>query len=136
VAARYRLPRLRAKSCSVFLPIGRGAGMIKEFEKLRNRPTEFEVVNIRVVGVWKDSVKRHYKFKAEYQLPFSLISNGEVALCDACNVWRMKKLYGKKYVGIVLSTYLIDESGHIQGVWDKGQVKGHVDATLEVGQAF
>ena len=97
---------------------------------------ELEAVNTVIVGVSKDSVKRHDRFKDKYQLPFTLISDEEGALCEAYDVWRMKKLYSKEYMGNIRSTYLIDESVHIQSVWDKVRVNGHVDAVLKAAQAL
>ena len=107
---------------------------ISESEEFRDQSTKFEAVNTIIVGVSKDSVKRHDKFKAKYQLPFTLISDEEGVLCEAYNVWRMTKMYGKEYLGIVRTTYLLDESSHIQAVWDKVRIKVHADAVLKVAQ--
>ena len=117
-----------------FYPKDMTLGCTKESEEFRDRSTEFVSANTIIIGVSKDSVKRHDKFKAKYQLPFTLISDEEGVLCEVYNVWRMKKMYGKEYLGIVRTTYLLDESGHIQAVWDKIRIKGHVDAVLKVAQ--
>jgi peroxiredoxin Q/BCP len=119
-----------------FYPKDMTPGCTKESEEFRDRSAEFEATNTIIMGVSKDSVKRHDKFKAKYHFPFTLISDEEGMLCEAYDVWRMKKLYGKEYMGIVRSTYLIDESGYIQAVWDKVRVKGHVDAVLEATQSL
>ena len=124
------------KGCSLFLPEGHDTGCAKELEEFRDRSKEFEAINAVIVGVSKDSVKRHDKFKDKYQLSFTLISGEEGALCEAYDVWRMKKLYSNEYMGNIRSTYLIDESVHIQAVWDKVRVNGHVDAVLKAVQAL
>ena len=136
-AVRYHLLRLRAKRLFFnFYPKDMIPGCTKESEEFRDRSKEFEAVNTVIVGVLKDSVKRHDKFKDKYQLPFTLISDEDGALCEAYDVWSMKKLYGKEYMGIIRSNYLIDERVHIQAVWDKVQVNGHVDAVLKAAQAL
>jgi peroxiredoxin Q/BCP len=119
-----------------FYPKDMTPGCTKESEEFRDRSVAFEAANTIILGVSKDTVKQHDKFKAKYQLPFTLISDKEGILCGAYDVWRKKKLYGKEYLGIVRSTYLIDESGYIQAVWDRVQVKGHVDAVLEATQSL
>ena len=96
---------------------------------------EFEAANTVIIGASKDNVARHDKFKTKSQLPFNLISDEDGALCEVYGVWRMKKLYGKEYMGIVRSTFLIDEKGFVQAVWDKVRVKGHVDVVLDAAKA-
>ncbi|MDP6883323.1 MAG: peroxiredoxin, partial [Rhodospirillales bacterium] len=83
------------------------------------------------VGVSKDSVARHDKFKAKHDLPFALISDTEGTLCEAYGVWVEKKLYGRAYMGIERATFLIDEKGVIRETWRKVKVNGHVEAVLE-----
>ena len=85
----------------------------------------------KIIGVSKDSAARHDKFKAKYELPFPLIADEDGALCEAYGVWREKKNYGKSYMGIVRSTFLIDETGKIAAVWRNLRVKGHVEKVLE-----
>ena len=111
-------------------------GCTQESKEFSDQSKELEAVNTVIVGVSKDSVKRHDRFKDKYQLPFTLISDEERALCEAYDVWRMKKLYSKEYMGNIRSTYSIDESVHIQSVWDKVRVNGHVDAVLKAAQAL
>jgi peroxiredoxin Q/BCP len=107
----------------------------KVSEEFRDRSTKFEATNTIIAGVSEDSIKRYDKFKYKYQFPFTLISDEEKTLCEAFDVSRMKKLYGNEYMGIIRSTYLIDESGDIQAVWDKIQIKGYVDLVLEAVKA-
>lgn len=86
---------------------------------------EFEPLNTEIIGVSKDSVKRHRKFADKYRLGFTLISDERGELCEAFGVWQEKSLYGKKYMGIVRSTFIIDPNGIIQKVYPKVNVKEH-----------
>ena len=110
-------------------------GCTTESEAFRDLLVEFEAANTVIIGASKDNVARHDKFKTKSQLPFTLISDEDGALCEVYGVWRMKKLYGKEYMGIVRSTFLIDEKGFVQAVWDKVRVKGHVDMVLDAAKA-
>jgi peroxiredoxin Q/BCP len=85
-----------------------------------------------VLGVSKDSVASHQKFKAKHELPFALLSDIEGEVCGAYGVWQEKSLYGKKFMGIVRSTFVIDERGKIVRAFSKVKVKGHVDEVLAV----
>lgn len=76
-------------------------------------------------------MKSHENFKAKQDFPFELISDPEEILCNAFNVIQLKKLYGKEYMGIVRSTFLIDGEGNILEHWDKVKVKGHVEEVLQ-----
>ena len=118
-----------------FYPKDMTPGCTEESKDFRDRSADFKAANAMIVGVSKDNVKQHDKFKAKYKLPFTLISDEEGIICGAYGVWRKKKLFGKEYLGIVRSTYLIDESGKILAIWDKVRVKGHVDAVLKATQS-
>ena len=82
------------------------------------------------MGVSRDSVSSHQKFKAKYELPFKLIADTESKLCDAFGVISDKTLYGKVFKGITRSTFLIDPSGKILKVWPNVKVAGHADDVL------
>jgi peroxiredoxin Q/BCP len=84
-----------------------------------------------ILGVSKDSVASHLKFSDKYNLPFEILSDVEGKVCEAYGVWQLKKNYGKEYMGIVRSTYVIDKDGMIQDVIKVTRVKGHVDQVLE-----
>lgn len=79
-----------------------------------------------VLGVSPDSVASHDKFKAKHELPFPLVSDPDHTIAEAYGVWQEKSMYGRKYMGIVRSTFLIDEKGEVAEVWEKVGVKGHV----------
>lgn len=97
---------------------------------------DFRVTGTTILGVSKDSLKRHQNFIAKQALTINLISDEEGILCEAYTVWVLKKLYGREYMGIERATFLIDERGVIQNIWRKVKVKGHVDAVLEAAQAL
>jgi len=86
--------------------------------------------------VSRDSLKSHENFKAKQNFPFELISDPEETLCNTFGVIQEKMNYGKKYMGIVRSTFLINADGDIIKAWDKVRVKGHVDEVLETVQAL
>ena len=114
-----------------FYPKDDTSGCTKEAEAFRDRLQRFEDLGAKVVGVSKDPVSKHDKFKAKYNLNFPLISDEECTLCEAFGVWKEKSMYGKKYMGIERSTFLIDEVGTIRNAWRKVKVNGHVDEVLD-----
>lgn len=118
-----------------FYPKDMTPGCTTESQDFRDRVQAFADANTVIVGASKDSVARHDKFKAKYDLPFALISDEEGTLCEAYGVWREKKLYGRAFMGIVRSTFLIDEKGMVKQIWDKVRVKGHAETVLEAAQA-
>ena len=84
-----------------------------------------------MVGVSKDSVKRHDNFKTKYNLNFTPVSDSDCSLCEDYGVWVKKKLYGREYMGIERATFLIDAKGVIQRVWRKVKIKGHAEEALD-----
>ncbi len=83
-----------------------------------------------VIGVSPDSIKSHLKFREKQSLNFILLSDPEHILAEKFAVWKEKSMYGKKYMGIERSTFILDENGNIQKEWRKVKVKGHVDEVL------
>lgn len=118
-----------------FYPKDMTPGCTTEAEGFRDAIGDFAKLGTEIVGVSRDSVKRHDNFKAKYDLPFTLISDEDGTICEAYGVWQEKKNYGKTYMGIVRSTFLIDEKGKIVEVWRNLRVKGHVDKVLEAAGA-
>ena len=119
-----------------FYPKGDTPGCTTEAQGFRDAMAEFAKFDATIVGVSKDTVKKHDRFKARHDLNFTLISDEDGTLCEAYGVWVEKNLYGRKYMGIERSTYLIDGEGKIAKVWRKVRVKGHVDNVLEAVQAL
>ena len=92
---------------------------------------EFAKRDTEVFGVSKDSMKRHDNFKAKQGFDFELISDIETEVCEQFGVWQLKKTFGKEYIGIVRSTFLIDKEGVLRPIWSPVKVKGHADEVLE-----
>jgi peroxiredoxin Q/BCP len=117
-----------------FYPKDDTSGCTKEACDFREKISEFTKAGAVVLGLSPDSVKKHDKFKAKYDLPFSLVADEEKTALEAFGVWVEKSMYGRKYMGVERSTFLIDVDGSIQSVWRKVKVPGHVDAVLDAVQ--
>lgn len=88
---------------------------------------EFDKLNCKIIGISKCSVKKHDNFKAKYGFKFPLASDENADTCERYGVWKEKSMYGKKFMGIERSTFLIDENGNITAIWHKVKVKDHVE---------
>lgn len=117
-----------------FYPKDDTPGCTKEACGFRDTMPDFSKVKAEVIGVSKDSVASHDKFKAKYDLPFTLASDEDGTVSEKYDVWKEKNMYGRKYMGIERSTFLIDENGRLQAEWRKVKVPGHVDAVLKAAQ--
>jgi len=129
----FKLSDYKGKSNLViyFYPKDSTPGCTTEGQNFRDLYNEFKAHDTEVFGVSKDSMKRHENFKAKQAFPFELISDESGEVCELFGVWQLKKNYGKEYMGIVRSTFLIDKDGILRRMWDKVRVKGHVDDVLE-----
>ena len=113
-----------------FYPKDNTSGCTQEacdFRDNINRLTSFATV----IGVSPDSIKSHLKFKEKQSLNFILLSDPEHKLAEAFNVWVEKSMYGRKYMGIERSTFLLDENLNVIKEWRKVKVKGHVDEVID-----
>jgi peroxiredoxin Q/BCP len=119
-----------------FYPKDSTPGCTTEGQNFRDMKDELAANDTIVVGVSKDSMRRHENFKAKQEFNFELISDEDEAVCNLFNVIQLKKLYGKEYMGIVRSTFLIDKNGVLKEHWDKVRVKGHADKVLEAVKAL
>ncbi len=97
---------------------------------------DFDAANSVVIGVSKDTVAKHDKFKAKHELKIVLGSDEEGKVLEAYGVWVLKKLYGREYMGIERATFLIDSQGKIAQIWRKVKVKGHAQAVLDAVQSL
>lgn len=113
-----------------FYPKDNTSGCTIEAQDFAALAKDFARLDTVIIGVSKDSLKSHCNFAAKYQLAFPLISDEEVRLCMAYGVWKEKSNYGKKYMGIERSTFLIDKKGIIRQIWRKVKVDGHADEVL------
>ena len=114
-----------------FYPKDDTPGCTKEACGFRDNLPDFEKADAVVLGVSKDSVEKHDKFKAKYDLPFTLVSDEDGAICESYGTWVEKSMYGKKFMGIQRATFLIGKDGKIKHIWPKVRVKGHVESVLE-----
>ena len=113
-----------------FYPKDMTPGCTTEACDFRDRFKKFK--NTIILGVNADSTERHQKFIDKYDLPFELIADESKKICEKYGVWQEKKLYGKKFMGIVRTTFIIDKNGVIKKIIPKVKVKGHVDEVLEI----
>ena len=114
-----------------FYPKDDTSGCTKEAQGFTERKAEFEAAGAVVVGISKDTAQKHDKFVAKYDLDVILASDAEGDVCERYGTWVEKSMYGKKYMGIERSTFLIGGDGTVLKEWRKVKVPGHVDAVLE-----
>ncbi len=114
-----------------FYPKDDTSGCTKEACAFRDLLPKFKKMDAVVLGVSKDTLAKHEKFAAKYDLPFPLISDEDGSLCESFGVWVEKSMYGRKYMGIERATYLIDKAGIIRNIWRKVKVPGHADEVLK-----
>jgi peroxiredoxin Q/BCP len=119
-----------------FYPKDDTPGCTTEGQGFRDHYEDFQQAGAEIVGVSRDSVASHEKFKAKYDFPFELISDGEEKLCTIFNVMREKNMYGRKVMGVERSTFLIDAQGVLREEWRKVKVPGHVEQVLEAVKAL
>lgn len=113
-----------------FYPKDDTSGCTAEACDFRDNMARLKRAGIAVIGVSPDPVKAHDKFAAKYELPFPLVSDADHAICESYDVWKEKSMYGRKYMGVVRTTYAIDPKGVIRHVWPAVKVPGHVDDVL------
>lgn len=119
-----------------FYPKDNTPGCTTEGQNFRDRHDDFAAANTLVFGVSRDSLKTHENFKAKQGFPFELICDKDEQLCQLFDVIKLKKLYGKEYLGVDRSTFLIDRDGVLRKEWRGVKVPGHVDAVLQAAQAL
>lgn len=114
-----------------FYPKDDTPGCTTEAKDFRDLYPQFQKAGAEIVGVSKDNVTRHDKFKCKYDLPFPLISDAESDICERYGVWGKKSMYGKSFMGITRATFLIDKQGFIKKIWPKVSVGGHAEEVLQ-----
>ena len=113
-----------------FYPRDNSPGCTMEAIEFRDIIDEFEKQGAVIVGVSKDSVESHQKFKQKHDLPFTLLSDPEGKVLDLYGVWKKKSLYGRTFMGTERTTFLIDEKGNVVKVYRKVRAKGHAQTCL------
>lgn len=119
-----------------FYPKDNTPGCTTEGQEFRDAITDFESCNTQILGVSRDSMRTHENFKKKHEFPFELISDPDETFCKFFDVIKLKKLYGKEYMGIERSTFIINSEGVLVKEWRKVKVKGHVAEVLEACQAL
>lgn len=131
------LSALKGKQVVIyFYPKDSTPGCTTEGQGFRDQHSAFLAANTLVFGVSRDGMKSHENFKCKQEFPFELISDKDEALCQLFDVIKLKKLYGKEYMGVDRSTFLIDKDGVLRQEWRGVKVPGHVDAVLAAAQAL
>ncbi|MGC8639957.1 MAG: thioredoxin-dependent thiol peroxidase [Isosphaeraceae bacterium] len=118
-----------------FYPKDDTSGCTKEARAFRDAFDEYEKAGARIVGVSPDSVESHVKFIGKHGLPFTLLADTDKKLAEAYGVWKEKSMYGKKYMGVERTTFVIDGKGVVRHIFPKVKVDGHSAAVLEAIKA-
>ena len=119
-----------------FYPKDSTPGCTLEGQNFRDSYDAFNKCGTAILGVSRDSLKAHENFRARQEFPFDLLSDADEKLCRQFDVIHEKNMYGRKFMGIVRSTFLIDGAGVLQREWRKVRVKGHVDEVLEAAKSL
>jgi peroxiredoxin Q/BCP len=119
-----------------FYPKDMTTGCTKESQDFRDRYPAFRKAKVRVLGISRDSLKSHDKFREKEKLPFELLSDESEKVCRIFDVIKEKSLYGRKYMGIDRSTFLIDAGGVLRREWRGVKVPGHVEEVLEAAKSL
>ena len=118
-----------------FYPKDDTSGCTREAQDFTAMADDFAAAGAMVVGVSRDEMKKHDKFIAKYDLKVPLASDADGAISDAFGTWVQKSMYGRKYMGMERSTFLIDASGRVIKAWRQIKVPGHAEATLDAVRA-
>jgi thioredoxin-dependent peroxiredoxin len=119
-----------------FYPRDMTSGCTREAQDFRDLHAAYARAGVQIVGVSRDSVASHDKFTAKQALPFPLLSDPDERLCKLFDVIKEKSLYGRKYLGIDRSTFLLDGTGRLRHEWRNVKVPGHAEAVLETARSL
>lgn len=119
-----------------FYPKDDTPGCTIEAKDFRDLAKDFAFEDTIIIGVSKDDIKSHCKFRDKYELSFTLASDTDGKVCEAYGVWTEKSMYGKKYMGIQRATFLIDKEGTLARIWPKVSVTGHAKEVLEAAKGL
>lgn len=115
-----------------FYPKDMTSGCTQQACDFRDQKSKFSRADTVILGISKDSIQRHQKFKEKESLNFILLSDEDGKVCQAYGVWKEKSMYGRKYMGIERTTFVIGADGKIKKIFPKVKIPGHVDEVLEV----
>lgn len=119
-----------------FYPKDNTSGCTKEGEAFRDLYPAFKKAGVQIVGVSPDSVASHQKFGEKFSFPFELLADEDRSVCTLFDVYKEKSMYGRKFMGVERSTFLIDADGVLQQQWRKVKVPGHAEAVLAAAKAL
>ncbi len=114
-----------------FYPKDDTSGCTREAIDFTEKLADFHKLGARIIGISPDSVQKHIKFIAKHNLGITLAADEDKSVAEKYGVWAEKKMYGRTYMGIVRTTFLIDKTGHISKIWRKVKVKDHASAVLK-----
>jgi peroxiredoxin Q/BCP len=119
-----------------FYPRDNTSGCTREAQDFRELHGAFRKANTVILGVSPDSIESHHKFKTKFKLPFALLSDEDRKTCELFEVIREKSMYGRKFMGVERSTFLIDAEGQLRREWRKVKVDGHAAEVLEAAKSL
>jgi peroxiredoxin Q/BCP len=125
---------LGSKLVLYFYPRDNTTGCINEGEAFRDLYAKFRKAGVEVLGISPDTIASHEKFKAKFKFPFELLADQEREVCSRFDVIREKSMYGRKFMGVERSTFLVDTQGVLRREWRKVKVPGHAQQVLEAVQ--
>ena len=114
-----------------FYPKDSTPGCTQEGLDFSSNYMKFKKLNTEIIGVSRDSIKSHENFKSKQSFPFELLSDPDEKICKAFDVMKLKSMYGREYIGVDRSTFLINKKGIVEKEWRSVKVKGHVQEVLE-----
>ena len=117
-----------------FYPKDSTPGCTTEGQEFRDNYKKFKKYNTEILGVSRESIKSHENFKSKQNFPFELLSDPDEKVCKAFDVMKMKSMYGRQYMGVDRSTFIVNDQGKIIKEWRSVKVKGHVQEVLETVQ--
>ena len=127
-----QLSKLKGKTVILFFfPKADTPGCTKESCEFRDSSKKFAKKNVQIVGLSPDKAEAQAKFAQKYDLPYTFVPDPDHAIAEAYGVWKEKSMYGRKYMGIERTTFVVDPQGKIATIFPKVSVTGHVDAVLE-----
>lgn len=134
---KLKLSKLKGKAVVLFFyPKDDTSGCTKEAVGFSQRLGEFTDIGVEVLGVSPDSLVKHAKFREKHELTVTLLADEEKKVLNAYGAWVEKSMYGRKYMGVERSTFLIGKDGKIAQVWRKVKVPGHVETVLAAAKAL
>jgi peroxiredoxin Q/BCP len=133
----FKLSAARGKLLVIyFYPKDDTPGCTTESQQFRDLYTDFKKADCEVIGISRDSIESHEKFKIKFSLPFALLADSDETVCEQFGVMKLKNMYGKQVRGIERSTFVLDRNGILRGEWRGVKVDGHAQEVLQFVQSL